>query len=168
MRILVLISFVVMAASSGFSQVDADMKKRLESDLYKKTPYVRSAKLEGCRLKLTVDIKYDSGFHPFAGSMPNAMPTEGVLNPPFGSGSASRNIILFDVLLNSMLKDGVKLSETKRKEHSLLQVSGERNSITRTWSGKSDTTNAVDLVVNKKDAETVAKTLRKVIIACQG
>lgn len=58
----------------------------LGKDLYKKTPYVRSARVNACILTVTVDVSASLGLNPLAGTMPGSMPTEGELSAISGSG----------------------------------------------------------------------------------
>lgn len=164
-RLLLLPTIVSGLGVAGFSQPDKELKKKLESDLYKKTPYVKSAKLEGCKLRLSIDVRYDSGFHPFVGTLPNAMPTEGVLNPPHG-GTSSRNLIVFEIFLDKINPNEIRVETSPRKEHKVLQVTGDKGSIWRSWNGKRDSTNNLDLTVNLKDAQIVAETVRQAVLSC--
>ncbi len=158
----------LLHVSTMWGQVSKETATALEKDLFKKTPYVRRARLQNCRLTLSVDIANSSGFNPLVGTMPGVMPTEGEMNTSIITGSGSRNLIRFDIELAEFDTSGVVLGTTKRKEHSVLMLTGRsKNAVLRTWNGKKDRSNSVDLTVYSKDDAAVAASMRAVITACK-
>jgi len=158
---------VLFSVGAVLGQVNTDAAKALEKDLFKRTPYVRSARLQNCRLTLSVDIANSTGFNPLVGTMPGAMPTEGEMNTSIITGSGSRNLIRFEVDLAEFDTSGVVLATTRRKEHSVLMLTGRsKNAVLRVWNGKKDRSNSLDLTVYSKDDDIVAGSLRNAIAAC--
>jgi hypothetical protein len=163
----ILMILILLPAFPVWGQVSKETAKALENDLYKKTPYVRSARLQNCRLTLSVDVANSTGFNPLVGTMPGAMPTEGEMNTSIITGSGSRNLIRFDLDLAEFDTSGVVVATTKRKEHSVLMLTGRsKNAVLRTWNGKKDRSNSLDLTVYSKHDAAVAASMRAAITAC--
>lgn len=170
MRLTLLKVPVALLASAfvALGQPDKAAQKTLEKDLYKKTPYVRKARVDGCRISLSVDVSNSAGFSPLVGAMPSITPTDGVVNTGTNAGPDSRNLILFELLLSDFDASGIVMATTKRREHTVIMFTGRsRQAVTRIWHGKKENSNSLDLTAYSKDSKSLADSLLQAISACK-
>lgn len=142
------------------------LQKKIESDLFKHTPDVKKARFDECLLSIDVAVTSDGKIDPTVGSVPSAIPTEGIFNSSIRSGE-SPNMAHFAIDLAKIDGKGIILEAMSRKDRIRMVLSATTDdAISGRRNAKPKYLKNVDVIVNSGSAVSIIRSFRDVIAIC--